>query len=281
MSIKNSMKNSITLTVLATVLIGGFSSISAQDGEQRREQEREQRKIDTTSQVQSEISIGVMGVLGFHQGSFAALPPVENCCTGYEGTTGFGYGAQLTYLLPLGDGVFALQPRLSWQALPASFSTTSTQKIDVGEIKSGDGIFQHDLDVTWSTIGIGLQGEVALLDRVLHVGLGAEGLFVLSGSYQQTETLTSPSNVVFKETGTNVRDNRSGSLEQYESMLWNITGSVRAQLYRDADAAMSGIDLFARYALPLTPLYATGTVWRGVEIDYRLSYLAIGVAVVF
>lgn len=268
-----SIHNCISSVLLMTALVGSYSSVQAQD--------REQRDTNSTTRAQSEISLGVMGVLGFHQATFTALPPVENCCTGYEGTTGFGYGAQLTYLLPLGDGDFALQPRLSWQALPAAFSTTSTQKIDVGEIKSGDGIFQHDLDVTWSTIGVGLQGEVAVLDRLLHIGLGAEGLLVLSGSYHQTETLTSPSNVVFKETGTNVRDDRSGSLEGYESMLWNITVSIRAQLYRDADAAMSGIDLYARYAFPLTPLYAAGTIWRGAEIDYRLSYLAIGVAVVF
>lgn len=271
------------LVAVCAALLLAAPSISAQQrsGRDTTQTSNSDSTQENRTDVVSELSVGAFALLGFHDATFKSLPPVQNCCTGYTGTNGVGYGVQLAYLMPLGNGSVGIQPRVSWQVLPAHFMTTSTQKIDAGDIKSADGVFEHHLDLTWSTIAFGAEADLALFDRALHLGLGAEGLLVFSGTYEQKEVLISPANVVFSETGTNVRDNRSGALEQYTSLNWNLTGSLRAQLHRDRDATLSGVDIFVRYALPLTALYPDSTVWQNESISYRLAYLVGGVSLVF
>jgi len=236
------------------------------------------------SHSHNEWSIGALGSFATHDASFNSLPPVENCCTGFDAKDGLGFGFQVGYTMPLSDDGWLITPRLGYTSLPVEFESYSTEKAFTGDVKLGTALFRHTLDVNWTTLNAGLTAEYGL-GKIVWLGIGMEGLFLASASYRQTETLEQPTNLVF-ETGTRVRLDRNGYLRDFATMVFNATGSLRVRLIPKRTSA--GLDVFVRYSYPLSPVFAPQT-WDGIGgnparafyIDrYQLSMLTAGLAIV-
>ena len=233
----------------------------------------------------NEWSVGAVGTYAVHDAQFNSLPPVENCCTGFDKTEGTGFGVQVAFTTPISNDGWYLTPRLSYQSLPAAFESYSTEKAFMGDVTSGDALFRHTLDVDWSILNAGLSAEYAVAHDRIWLGFGLEGLFMAAGAYRQTETLEQPTNLVF-ETGTRVRLDRNGYLRDFASMVFNATGSLRLRIIPRRQSA--GLDVFVRYSHPLMPVFAPQT-WDGIVgnppraffIDqYRMTMFTAGVALV-
>lgn len=231
----------------------------------------------------NEWSVGAVASFATHDASFNALPPVENCCTGFDARNGLGFGLQLGYTMPLRDA-WSITTRFGYTSLPVAFESFSTEKAFTGDIKSGTALFRHTLDVTWTTLQAGLSAEHAL-GTFMWLGAGVEGMIMAAGSYRQTETLEQPSNLVF-ETGTNVRLDRNGYLRDFTEMVLNITGSVRVRLIPKTTSF--GLDAVLRYSYPITPVYAPqswdasgGNPPRMLYVDrYQISMISGGLSFV-
>jgi hypothetical protein len=206
-----------------------------------------------------EITISVLGTQAYHNASFNSLPPIENCCTGFTNSTGLGFGAEIGYTTPLSSDGLTITPHVAYRHMPVSFESYSTEKAFTGGVVSGDALFRHTLDVAWSALTFGARLEYPVLQGV-HLGVGLDGMFFASGSYNQTETLEEPTNLVF-ETGTRVRLDRNGYIRGQNDVVFNATGSLRIRVLEKRQGS-AGIDLFGRYSLPLQPLFNAQT-WRG------------------
>ena len=226
-----------------------------------------------------EISAAIVAGYGFHDGSFRSLPPVENCCTGYESSGGFNTGGSVALSIPISNGSLRVSTRVGYQYFAAGFTSTTIEKVYSGEIVSTDARIRHDLDVSWNMAIVGFGAEYAVMSK-LWLGLWLDGLYAIRGGYEQRETVESPTNITF-ENGSTVRDVRSGALSDYTSLTGGITGQVRYRIIDGHNKGFTGIDLVCRYMVPLGALYAHDMQWRESSIDYKLRYLAGGLSITF
>lgn len=233
-----------------------------------------------------EITVSFVGNLATHNASFNSLPPIENCCTGFSDSKGLGFGFELGYTTPLTADGLTITPHIGYVNMPVSFDSYSTEKAFTGGVVSGDALFRHTLDVTWTTVTFGARLEYPVLSS-FYLGFGLDGYFYTTGSFHQTETLEEPSNLVF-ETGTRVRLDKNGYVRGQNAVVFNATGSARIRLIEKQHGAV-GVDIFGRYSLPLQPLFSAQT-WRGMYgnppatffIDsYSISMLTFGFGLVF
>jgi hypothetical protein len=233
-----------------------------------------------------EFTVAFIGNLATHNASFNSLPPIENCCTGFSDSKGLGFGFELGYTTPLTADGLTITPHIGYLNMPVSFDSYSTEKAFTGGVVSGDALFRHTLDVTWTTVTFGARLEYPVLSG-FYLGFGLDGYFFATGSFHQTETLEEPSNLVF-ETGTRVRLDRNGYVRGQNAVVFNATGSARIRLIEKQQGSV-GVDIFGRYSLPLQPLFAAQT-WKGMSgnppgrffIDsYSISMLTFGIGLVF
>jgi hypothetical protein len=226
-----------------------------------------------------EISAAIVAGYGFHDGSFRSLPPIENCCTGYESSGGFNTGGSVALSIPISNGPLRISTRVGYQYFAAGFTSTTIEKVYSGEIVSTDARIRHDLDVSWNMAIVGFGAEYGVT-RKLWLGLWLDGMYVIRAGYEQRETIESPSNIVY-ENGSTVRDERSGTLSDYTSLTGGITGQVRYRIIDGHTIGFNGIDLVCRYMVPLGALYAHDMQWRESSIDYKLRYLTGGLSITF
>lgn len=229
--------------------------------------------------LKPEISASVIAGYGFHDGSFRSLPPVENCCTGYESSGGFSTGAHVAFSIPITSGSLRIGTRLGYQYFAAGFTSTSSEKVYGGSVVSVDARIRHDLDLSWNMAVIGFGAEYALT-RKLWLGLWLDGFYVLRGGYDQRETIESPDNIVY-ENGSTVRDERSGSLSDYTALTGGIVGQLRYRIIDGQGDGFTGIDVVCRYMVPLGGLYPEDMQWRESSIDYKLRYIVGGLSISF
>jgi hypothetical protein len=165
--------------------------------------------------------------------------------------------------------------------MPVSFESFSTEKAFTGSVVSGEALFRHTLDVAWSTLTFGARLEYPLFQG-FYLGAGLDANYFATGSFNQTETLEEPSNLVF-ENGSRIRLDKNGYVRGYNSTVLYASGSVRIRLIENQIGKL-GLDLFGRYSLPLQPLFSAQT-WRGRNgnppstffIDsYSVSLLSVG-----
>lgn len=258
-------------TIVAAVLIAAIQHGAAQTDVSRTVLQAQRPK--------PEVSASIVAGYGFHDGSFRSLPPVENCCTGFESSGGFSTGANVALTIPVSNGSLRIGTRLGYQYFAAGFSSTTTEKVYGGTVVSVDARIRHDLDLSWNMAVVGIGAEYAL-SRKLWLGLWLDGLYVLRGGYDQRETLESPTNIVF-ETETMVRDERSGALEDYTALTGGVVGQIRYRIIDGEQNGFTGIDIVCRYMVPLGGLYSDTMQWRESCIDYKLRYIVGGLSITF
>jgi hypothetical protein len=259
----------LTKSIVAGLMfVSMFVSVRAQDG----------GAVGT--KVKPEVSASITAGYGFHDGTFRSLPPVENCCTGYESSGGFSTGGHVSLAIPVANGALLLGTKFGYQYFNAAFSATTVEKVYGGSVASVDARIRHDLDVSWNMAVIGVGAEYAIMKQ-LWLGLWLDGFYVIRAGYEQRETIESPANIVF-ENGATTRDVHSGKLADYNSITGGVAGQIRYRLFdREDIGTFTGIDLVCRYMVPFTSLYQHDTQWRESSIDYKLRYIVGGVSVTF
>jgi hypothetical protein len=127
----------LTKSIVAGLMfVSMFISARAQDG----------GAVGT--KVKPEVSASINAGYGFHDGTFRSLPPVENCCTGYESSGGFSTGAHVSLAIPVANGALLLGTKFGYQYFNAAFSATTVEKVYGGSVASVDARIRHDLDVS-------------------------------------------------------------------------------------------------------------------------------------
>jgi len=233
-----------------------------------------------------EWSIHASAAYAMHDVDFNSLPPIENCCFGFDNTTAIGYGGSLGVSLPLTDDGLRIGLRAGYGQLPAQFASFTTDPVYVPGQGTVNAVFKHQINLTYHTIPVDLHFEYPVLSSVWF-GLGVKGLYIASASFKQLETLEEPSGVSF-ENGTRTRIDKSGELSGYNSLVFNGNVSLRARLASDI-GAIRGIDLTASYVHPLTEVYdaqtwqgAAGSPPRSYYINtYRISMITAGLGLSF
>lgn len=242
-------------------------------------------QTESPANASTEWSINLFGTNAFHDVDFNSLPPIENCCLGFENSTGIGYGVQLGGSFPLSNDGLRLSTRVGYQILPVTYTSFSTQPVyDQGVGKDVDAVFKHELDLTFHTVPVHLTVEYELTDW-LWIGIGPDAYYIASTEFHQTEMLDFPENLMF-ENGSRTRIDTTSSLSGYNSFVFNAHGSLRVRLFRDL-GLIRGIDLNVGYSYPLTPVFdpqtwqgSTGRPARSYFINrYNISLLTAGIAV--
>lgn len=242
-------------------------------------------RSESPSSALTEWSINIFGTSAFHDVDFNSLPPIENCCLGFDNSTGIGYGVQLGGSFPLSNNGLRLSTRVGYQLLPAAYSSFSTQPVfDRGIGGDVDAVFKHGLDLTFHTVPVHVTLEHELTDW-LWIGVGPDAYYIVSTEFRQTEMLEFPTNLMF-ENGSRTRIDTTSSLSGYNTIVFNVHGSLRVRLLRNI-GMIRGIDLNLGYTYPLTSVFdpqtwqgSTGRPPRSYFINrYNISLLTAGIAV--
>ena len=223
---------------------------------------------------------------GMHEVDFNSLPPVENCCIGFENTTGIGFGMMLGTSIPLNEDGLRLALRAGYHQMPAAFSSFSTKPVWVPGMGTVNAVFKEQLDVTYYTIPVDASLEVRVASGV-SISVGAQGYYVASTSFSQSETFQEPAVLTF-ENDNRTRNINSGSLSGYNALVFNGIGSLRTRVASNL-GSINGIDVVLSYIHPLSPLFDPQQ-WTGRTQNpagpyyittYNISILTAGVAIAF
>ncbi|MFN4985248.1 MAG: hypothetical protein ACK5GI_03795 [Ignavibacteria bacterium] len=233
-----------------------------------------------------EWSVSVNGAYAMHEVDFNSLPPIENCCLGFENTNSIGYGGSIGISFPLTDGGLRVGLNAGYMQLPAQFSSFTTDPVYVPGQGTVNAVFKHLIDLTFHTVPVDVMFEYPVLESVWF-GLGVNGNYIASASYKQLETLEEPSSLTF-ENGSKTRIDTTASLAGYNSLVINGVVSLRARLASKL-GSIRGIDLTASYVHPFTDVYDPQT-WQGLAGNpprsyyinaYRISMIKAGLSVAF
>lgn len=187
----------------------------------------------------SHLSVGVYG--GFdivqHDASFMGIPTVPTCSPGFQDGSGSGngFGGLLHYRI---DDAIAIQLRLGYS------SSTGTTKVreTIGNVVQGGEVVQavteHAIEAKITTFDIEPRVVIMPLPFPLSISIGLQYGNVVGATFDQTETIVSPSNVRFYS-GL-ARNHRSGDIQDATSLYMAVLGGV-------------GYDLPLSKRLTLTP----------------------------
>ena len=167
----------------------------------------------------------------FHNPDFKRLPGVPNCCPQFnKSTEGKGYYFGVGFELPLKYSLF-IGIRASYNYFDADFQVDEPTTVRIGN-NAVNGFFTHFMNTKFTLLNFEPYFKYNLFG---NFNLTAGGFIApyLSKKYSQYETIKSPKNGVFNETGLDTRNVRSGSI------VTSVT------------AVYSGINFGVNYDLPL------------------------------
>lgn len=250
-----------------------------------RAQESDTVSSDSKQHVM-EWSVSVNAAYAMHSVDFNSLPPIENCCLGFDNTNALGFGGSIGMSLPLTSDGLRVGLSAGYMQLPAQFSSFTTDPVYVPGQGTVNAVFKHQIDLTFHTVPVDVMFEYPVIESVWF-GLGVNGNYVASASYKQLETLEEPSSLTF-ENGSKTRIDTTASLTGYNSLIVNGVVSLRARLASNL-GSIRGIDLSASYVHPFTDVYDPQT-WQGMAGNpprsyyinaYRISMIKAGLSVAF
>ncbi len=205
--------------------------------------------------------IGLYGAYNrtVHTADFRELPGFPSCCPRYTSTTGSGvsFGGLLEFEL---TPFIKLQTRIGFATLGADFS--------VPEVIGNTPITQNGRDTTTpitvqhflgSTINVlGFEPTVALkFLGGFYSRVGLNTSYVLAGNFTQRETIQTPENVVFQNSGKSIRNEGSGEIPDKNSFQFSAVIGIS---YEVPIGGGSFIEPDIRYALPITNI--SGVSWK-------------------
>ncbi len=192
-----------------------------------------------------------LGLLGnvdltMNLASFQQLPDVANCCPEFTSSTSLGWLLGLTYIKPFSSDL-SLHLRLHYWSYGAAFTATETQPVVDMNGGPDEATIQHDLNASFQQISVEpLLGFTVAPDLTLLGGITAG--YILSSTYDQKETLVTPTDATFP------------NLSRERNVL---SGDIP-----DASVVGVGLTIGASYDLPLNE---DRTMFLSPEILLTLS----------
>lgn len=156
-------------------------------------------------------------------GSFRGLPDVPSCCPEYTSTTATGLSGGVFVEIPITSRI-SIGTRLAVSELGGDFQTFERELVYAGELESVEATFEHLLKPRVTTIMFEpnlTYNPVA----ALTLGFGIQIGYAAVSSFDQSETLLTPENIVF-ENGSKVRNVRSGEIPTQNTFQVALTGRL-------------------------------------------------------
>lgn len=176
------------------ILIGLTAAVSAQD----------------TTEQQPRIRLFGAYNMFRHSPDFAYLPSVTSCCSRFaNNSTGVGYNFGLAYELPLPYRLY-LGLKTSLLFFDAQLEKFETTVVSDG-MKLIPGEFKYNLDVNFVNLKFESYLRLYIIDDFSVTAGGFVAPF-LSKKYNQKESITEPKAAVFTDSGTNIRNQKSGDI---------------------------------------------------------------------
>lgn len=180
-------------------------------------------------------------------GAFKGLPDVPSCCPEYSSATANGLSGGLIVEIPV-TSRFTTGVRLTFAELGGDFQAYEKELVYAGELESKEATFEHTLKPRVTVLMF--EPNVTFNPAwALTVGAGIQIGYAASSSFEQTETLISPDNIVF-ENGSRVRNERSGEIPTVNTFQVALTGRVAYEWPLDDIGQITlGPELSYSYAL--------------------------------
>ncbi len=166
---------------------------------------------DSTKQATFYVGGYVGYLLNSHSADFNKIEGYDNCCPQFTDGTGSGLGIGLLFEYPLTD-VFRINTRFGFANMSGELK--KTEKIGNTEVRPGVGFGDGDISDAVSEYSIkGNLQVITLAPGVsyypienLNLSAGIRLGFFNNTTFDQSEKLITPSNVVFDGTGTRARN---------------------------------------------------------------------------
>lgn len=169
--------------------------------------------------------------LNLYGSDFKNLGNANTCCPGF--TSGFGtglnFGAGYNYLVDNGTWLFM---GLDYTNMNSDFAVTETEQINLLGTNKKEAQIAQKVVTKLSSMGISI-GAMYELFELFDASLGYRLGLPSDLSYRQTEVLASPSDGIFKETGSRTRTDVSGVIAN--SLYHSIVGKLAYRLYTSND----------------------------------------------
>jgi outer membrane protein OmpA-like peptidoglycan-associated protein len=184
----------------------------------------------------------------FHTTDFRALPGVPNCCPKFESGTGMGIAIGALMDIPIDDKIF-IELRADYSQHNGTLKRTESTSIGIDGAEAL-GEFEHKITATLSSAGLTAMFAYSPIKR-LSLFAGPRIGFTLQKSYEQSETLVSPSD-------------RGYFLGTDSSRVRNVSSGE----IQDAQSINFGVELGARYEFPLN---RSGNLFIAPELFFRIG----------
>jgi hypothetical protein len=213
-------------------------------------------------------TVSASGNVNQHRAEFSGLPGVPSCCPKYSDGSGIGLAVGGKFAVPIHRTMFA-EMRVNFTTLNGTFTARQNQIIDNNGIATG--IFEHTIDTKIALLSFEPTVSVVLWKSFqLHGGLSIGA--VTSATYIQTETLLSPSDVVF-ENDSRVRNRFSDNISQVPVLQASLIGSLTYSIPITTDRTFSATPEIT-YTYGLTNFVSTSDLWKinSLRIGLGITY---------
>ncbi|MFH1050109.1 MAG: OmpA family protein [bacterium] len=177
-------------------------------------QETKQETVYAQGPYEQRPSYGLFFGLNYnqHKANFtgAEWEGIPNCCPRFEVGDGIGFSGGLFYSFPIMTD-FDINLRLIYSDLSAVLSKEEPVKVPNSSGESEDGIFEHTVDASISSIGIMPLLKFYSTEQ-LTVMAGFRAGVIMSKTFSQKEEIISPSWGVFEDTDKRTRHETSGDI---------------------------------------------------------------------
>jgi hypothetical protein len=199
------------------------------------------------------------------RGGFRAVPDVPSCCPEFATATDLSIGGGILIEAPVSPR-WSVGTRLTIAQLGGDFTSMEQALVYANELQSVPASIEHVRKPRMTTMMFEPNITYNPYDA-LTVGLGVQVGFALSTSFNQSEQLVSPDNIVF-ENGTRTRLVTSGSISRHNAFQAAVVGRIGYEFVLDEIGQITlGPEL--SYAHALTNVVE--------EADWSTHALRIGV----
>lgn len=205
------------------------------------------------------------------RGGFRGVPGVPSCCPEYSNATATSVGGGLLVEAPL-TSRWSLGARLTLAQLGGDFVSNEQTLVYANALQSTQATIEHTRKPRITSLLLEPNISYNPYDA-FTIGLGVQLGFTLSTSFNQTEELLSPDNIVF-ENGTRTRLSTSGSITRDNSVQATLVGRLGYEWALDEIGQMTlGPEI--SYAHAFTDLvedaeWSTHALRIGVTFRYSL-----------
>ena len=169
---------------------------------------------------------GIYGSLGIlsHTADFNELPGLNSCCGEFGDGSGTGFSFGFLYKMPLSSSL-GLDFRLGYSSLPGEITHEeyigNAYNYDLQTVKA---ISEYKLESAFGMIEFTPTLSIQLFNKPIYFNLGASLGLILSGSYDYSEELIEPDNIMFID-GTDIHSSE-GDIDKIASLYMAGIGSI-------------------------------------------------------